>query len=127
MQTFSPYKDREHSLITLADGKDYKIPNEYSVEEVERLLELRAKQEAVESETVVDKDAQLKSFFTIVFSQLQIIFSHYQPDVTEDYLKKYVTQNEALEMLGFFQKYRHLAIKEIVAEAEQSETPKKKS
>jgi len=126
MQALDLYKSRKHSVIKIADGKEYKIPNEYTVEEVERLLELREKQEAIEKEPVGDQESQLLSFYTVVFEQLEVIFSHYQPEVTAEYLKKHITHNEALEMLGFFQKYRHLAIKEIVKEAEQSETPKKK-
>jgi len=127
MQALDLYKSRKHSLIKLADGKEYKIPNEYTVEEVERLLELRAKQEELEGEQVANQDTQLKQFWATVFDQLEVIFGHYQPKVTSEYLRTTITHNEALEMLGFFQKYRHIAVKELLEEAEQSETPKKKS
>jgi len=127
MQALDLYKSRKHSLIKLADGKEYKIPNEYTVEEVERLLELRAKQEELEGEQVANQDTQLKQFWATVFDQLEVIFGHYQPKVTSEYLRTTITHNEALEMLGFFQKYRHIAVKELLEEAEQSETPKKKA
>lgn len=121
MQALDLYKSRKHSVITLADGKEYKIPNEYTVEEVERLLELRAEQEAIESEEVEDKDGQLPKFWNVVFDQITILFQHYQPEITTEYLKSVITQNEALEMLGFFQKYRHIALREIAQEKSQSE------
>ncbi len=116
MQALDLYKSRKHSVITLADGKEYKIPNEYSVEEVERILELRVEQEAIEKEEVVDKDGQLPRFWKVVFDQITVLFQHHHPDVTTEYLKSVITQNEALEMLGFFQKYRHIALREYKAE-----------
>lgn len=127
MHALDLYKSRKHSVVTLADGKEYKIPNEYTVEEVERLLELRVEQEAIEKEEVVDKDGQLPRFWSVVFDQITILFQHYQPEVTTEYLKSVITQNEALEMLGFFQKYRHLALKEYKAEGAEDAEPKKKS
>ena len=125
------YKDRRHSVIKLSDGKSYKIPNEYTVEEAERILELRSQQEALESEQVDDskKEMQLKRFWSLIFDQLEVIFQHYQSDVDAAYLRKHVTQNEALEMLGFFEKYRHAALAKMRKEASddtQSEESKKK-
>jgi len=126
MQALNLYQSRKHSVVKLADGKEYKIPNEYTVEEVERLLELRVEQEALEKRnaedvTVSHENAHFKAYLDLVFSQLTILFQHHQPEVTTEYLKSVVTQNEALEMLGFFQKYRHLALKEIKAEADENE------
>lgn len=127
MQALAPYKSRKHSVITLADGKEYKIPNEYTVEEVERLLELRVEIEALESRDAEDAtlnrdNVHFKAYLDLVFAQLTIIFQHYQPEVTTEYLKSVVTQNEALEMLGFFQKYRHIALREITADKEQAQS-----
>ena len=117
MQTLT-FKTRKHTIIKLDDGKDYKIPNEFLVEEVERLLELKKIQEKLESETVEEQkqNVQVEVFWNNIFAQLEIIFQHFQPDITEEYLKKHVTHNQALEMLGFFQKYRLLAMQETQAE-----------
>lgn len=115
MRALDLFTSRKYSTVTLSDKKEYKIPNEYTVEEVERLLELRVEQEALEAESVSNTEAQIKQFWEIVFSQLEIIFQHYQEDVTREYLKKVVTHNEALEIIGFFQKYRHSAIKELLS------------
>jgi len=125
MQTLDLYKTRKHTIIKLGDGKDYKIPNEFLVEEVERLLELKKIQEKLENETVEEEkqEVQIKVFWNNIFAQLEIIFQHFQPEITEEYLKKHVTHNQALEMLGFFQKYRLLAMQE--DQAEESETKKK--
>lgn len=118
--------ERKYSKIKLADGKEYEIPNEYTVVEVERLLELREEQEAIENEEVTDKEKQLSRFWDIVFDQLTVLFRNRQPDITTEYLKSVVTQNEALGMIGFFQKYRHSALKEINAEKTQSEDTESK-
>lgn len=108
MHTLDLYKAREHSIIKL-DDKEYKIPKEYTVEEAERLLELAAEQEAVEKEEVsaTAQSAQIAKFYRTVFDQLLIVFNHYHPEVTEAYLRKTISHNEALEMLGFFTKYRN--------------------
>lgn len=125
MQTLDLYKTRKHTIIKLDDGKDYKIPNEFLVEEVERLLELKSIQEKLESETVDEEKEkiQVETFWNNIFAQLEIIFQHFQPEVTEKYLKKHVTHNQALEMLGFFQKYRLLAMQE--DQTEESDAKKK--
>ena len=130
MPTLDLYKDRKHSVIKLSDGKEYKIPAEYTVEEVERLLELKIKQEEIEALPVEKgkKKEQLATFWANIFSQLEIIFQHYQPDIDESYLRKHVTHNEALEMIGFFQKYRTLAIEQIALDrAKEKSDPKKKT
>lgn len=124
MPTLDLYKPRRFSVVKLNDGKEYKIPTEYLVEEAERILEYRARQEALENEEVTDEVKQVGQFQEIVFAQIEIIFQHYQPDVTAEYLKKHLTFNEALEILGFFDKYRPNALKEI--KAEQEEESKKK-
>lgn len=116
MRSLDLYKDRRHSVVKLGDGKDYKIPAEYTVEEVERLLELHAEQERIEAEEVspASQEDQLKRHNRVIFAQLEVIFQHYQPEMTEADLRKIVTMNEALEMLGFFQKYRAMALRTAV-------------
>lgn len=121
MPVLDLYKERKYSLVKLADGKEYQIPNEYTVVEVERLLELREQQEAIEKEEVTDQEKQLGKFWAVVFDQLTVLFQHKQPDITTEYLKSVITQNEALGMLGFFQKYRHSALKEYTDEKTQSD------
>lgn len=108
MATLDLFKKRRYSEIKLNSGEVFKIPNEYTVEEVERLLELQIIQKKLESSEVNEekKDKQILSFFNIIFDQLEIIFQNYQPNITSDYLKKHLTQNEALEIIGFFNKYR---------------------
>lgn len=124
MRALNLYKSRKCSTVKLNDGKTYKLPNEYTVEEVERLLELRAEQEALETQEVTEEEAQLNKFWVVVFDQIEIIFQHYQPEVTSTDLKKLLTHNEALEILGFFDKYRHQAIKEINQESEKDSKKK---
>ena len=111
------FKRRRFLTIKLNDGVEYKIPNEYTVEEVERLLELKAKEKDIKSlkagVTDEEQKEQLDIFWSNIFAQLEIIFQSYQPEINEAYLKKHVTHNEALEIVGFFQEYRALAIGDI--------------
>ncbi len=120
MHTLDLYKPRRFTEVKLSDGQTYKIPNEYTVEEVERLLELKSEEENMKElpvgETKAIQEEQLKSFWNNIFSQLEIIFQSFQPDMNEAYLKNHVTHNEALEIVGFFQKYRALAVKQIIDE-----------
>ena len=125
MHSLNFYKSRKHSEVTLSDKQVYKIPNEYTVEEVERLLELRTAQEALEKETVQSEETQLEKFWSVVFEQIEIIFQHHQPDIKISYLKKVITHNEALDILGFFQKYRQAAITQL-KEQQPSDTEESK-
>lgn len=131
MHALDLYKSRTHSEVKLADGKTYKIPNEFTVDEVERVLELQVELQALEKSTAKDAtlsedNPEFKKYLDIVFAQLTILYQHYQPDVTTEYLKKQVTPKEALAALGFFQKYRHIAVREYLAEKDQPEAESKK-
>lgn len=114
MPTLDLYKARTFNTVKLTDQVtkqevEYKLPNEYTVEEIERLLELQIKREAMEKEPVKDRgEEQLQKFWAVVFEQLEILFQHYQPEVTADQLRSMVTRTEALEMLSFYDKYRFL-------------------
>lgn len=122
------FKERKFSVIKLGDGKEYKLPAEFTVEEVERILEIREETEAVEAEEVIDDGkAQRERHAGLLFSQLEIMFQHYQPDIDSKRLRKILTLNEAMEILGFFSKYRHIAIKELRQEIASQEEVKKKS
>lgn len=141
MQMLDVFKGRKYSVVRFAQpgffnrvvGKktEYKIPNEYTVEEAERLLELGALQEALEAETVepATQEKQLARHTEIVFNRLEIIFQHYQPEMTAESLKTIVTHNEALEILGFFQKHRQQAIRDIISgkDTDEKSESKKKS
>lgn len=129
MPTLDLYKTREFSTIKLNDGNEYKIPNEFTVEEVERLLEKRSVYEKIKNEEVIEgqEEIQKKRFFDSAFNQLVILFEHYQPEITVEKLKDLLTPNEALEILNFFDEYRHLAVQEANTDVEKdSETPKSK-
>lgn len=122
------YLQRKHSTIKLSDGIEYKLPNEYSVEEVERVLELQEEIEALENQEVVeDGKVQRERHNALIFTQLEVMFQHYQPDMTSSYLKKVISHNDALEIIGFFRKYRHLALKELRKEEAEKSVLKKKS
>ena len=108
MRTFT-FKPRKYSIIKLRDKVEYKIPSEYTVEEVERLMELQVEYRKLEQQEVQEsiKELQVKNFYENIFNQVEIIFQCFQPEVTIDYLKKIITHNEALEIVGFFREYRN--------------------
>jgi hypothetical protein len=121
------FKERKYSTLKLGDGKEYKLPAEFTVEEVERVLEIREETEALEEEEVIEGGkVQREKHAGLLFAQLEVMFQHYQPDMTAKKLKKIVTLNDAMEILGFFTKYRHLVIKELKEEANSKEGAKKK-
>lgn len=111
MPTLDLFKARKSHTIKLG-ANEYRVPEEYTVQEVERLLELDAKREALQQEkqasTQKGKEEQLMRFWEMVFDQLEILFQHYQPDLNAHTLKGLISHNEALEILGFFDKYRPL-------------------
>lgn len=122
------FKQRKYSTVTLGDGAEYKLPNEYTVEEVERILELQEEIEALENQQVEgDGKAQRERHNALIFAQLEIMFQHHQPDMDASQLQKVITHNEALEIIGFFRKYRHLALKEMREETAEQAGSKKKA
>lgn len=88
-----------------------KIPYELSVEEVERLLEINVQIDKLAEQKIDDEDfnaqtESLKTFWSFLFAQCTIIFRHYQPEVTEEYLRKHLSDTVALEITGFFENNR---------------------
>ena len=118
MPTLDLYKNRQFNTVKLTDSrtqevKELKLPNEYTVEEVERLLELQTKRQNLEKEVVGENEAeQLQKFWQITFDQLEILFQHYQPEITSNDLRSLMTHQEALEIIGFYNTYRFQENKE---------------
>lgn len=112
MPTLDLYKQRKFSFVKLSNGIEYKIPNEYNVEEVERMLEIEKQRESVEKEPADNPSEQFPRFWKTAFDQLEVIFQHYQPEVTSDFLRTVISHQEALAILGFYDKYRFIKAKE---------------
>lgn len=117
MQSKNIFKDRRFTILKIKD-RDFKIPNEYTVEEVERLLELEVKQKDIEKEYVADeyveKAEQLKGFYKVIFGRLEIMLQHYQPEITADEIRSMVTHTEALDILDWFEQHRYFEASEDV-------------
>jgi len=130
MQSLDLYKKRRHNIVKLGDGVSYKIPSEFTVEEVERLLELKEKEEQIKSvkvsEGTPEADANIVLFWNNVFAQLEIIFSALNDEVDEAYLRSHVTHNEALEIIGFFNEYRELTARKLTQAQPDSKKKLKK-
>lgn len=116
MAHLNPYKERGFHTVEIRErwGKTvvYKIPYELTVEEVERLLEINVQIEKLSVGTVDELDftlqaKKIKEFWDYLFSQCTVIFRHYHPEVTEEYLRKHLSDNTALEITGFFENNRY--------------------
>ena len=130
MAVLNLYKDRGFHTVKIKERrgllgktKDLSVPFELTVEEVERLLELNSRIESLSKEKVHEEDfirqeRELKKFWDLLFTQALIILQHYQPEITIEYLKKHLTQSQALELTGFFENNRFY-------KAEQSASKKK--
>ncbi len=122
------FTTRKSHTVDLADGKTYQLPAEFTVEEAERILEIREEIEAKEKEKVEgDGAAQRAAHAALIFAQLEVMFRHHQPDMTAEYLRKQITHTEALDIIGFFRRHRHLAIKGLDDGAVVNTDSKKKS
>lgn len=117
MKSLDLYKKRRHNIVKLGDGVSYNIPTEFTVEEVERLLELKQKEEEIKSikvsEGTPEAEANLVLFWNNVFAQLEIIFGALNDGANEAYLRTHITHNEALEIIGFFNEYRELTARKL--------------
>jgi len=112
----NPYKDRGWHTVEVRErwGKKviFKIPYELTVEEIETLLEYNKKIEHLSRATVESKDfdaqaEKMREFWNYLFAQCTVIFRHYQPDVTEEYLRKHLPESVAVEITGFFENNRY--------------------
>lgn len=96
-------------IIVEAKPRVFKIPSELSVSEIERLLEYQIKLEALQEEPVKDTgSSQVRLYWQYVFCQLEVIFRHYHPELTREYLQDNIMPQDALRILGFFADNRYV-------------------
>ncbi len=113
MQTLNLYKDRQPYIVNLelkGKKKSFKIPNELTIEESERLLEAEiqiAELSKQQVENKADEEEKINAYFNSLYQYLLILFSKYQPEFerVED-VKKIMTHQEAIRILEFFKKKR---------------------
>lgn len=125
MKTLNLYKERDYTEVILSDKNVYKLPNDYNVEEAERILEKQIEIEALANTEIDDEKPEavkeVQRFWSLVFAQLEILFQHYQPEITAEKLKVLLTQKQALDIIGF-----HKTNKFGAEVSEDTETTKKK-
>ena len=115
MQTLNLYKDRQPYIVNLelkGKKKSFKIPNELTIEESERLLEAEiqiAELSKQQVENKADEEEKINAYFNSLYQYLLILFSKYQPEFerVED-VKKIMTHQEAIRILEFFKKKRFI-------------------
>lgn len=105
-----------HEIEVFEDGKfvrKLKIPKEFKVADIERVLELQAEAEDIVREKVSgDGSDQSRLFWDKVFIILEVLFRTYQPEVTQAELRRWFTYDQALQIAGFFENNRFLKTKE---------------
>lgn len=109
MATLDLFKKRQpHTVYIEIDGQKqgFKLPTQYTVEEVERLLEIQVEKETL-LKSEVDADSieatrAVQQFWEAIYDQLLILFNHYQPEIERDFLLKHVPQEHAVEIIAFF-------------------------
>lgn len=128
MSILNLFKERKsHTVILESNGEptEYKIPMSYTVEEIERLLEIQvtidrlAKEPASKDSNKADK--QVSDFFDSIFEQLLVLFNRYQPELTIAELKKIMTREEAQKVIAF-----HANEQILYAQVEGGKNAKKK-
>lgn len=90
------FSGREPHIIELAvngEKKQFKIPTDYTEEDVERLLELEAQ---------LSKATDFQQRTSLIFGHVQVLFRRYQPEMTVDELKKILGVTEAVKIINFF-------------------------
>lgn len=130
MQTLNLYKDRQPYIVNLelkGKMKTFKIPNELTIQESERLMEAEIQISELSKQEVANKkdgEEKLDQYFSGVYQYLLILFSKYQPEIeTAEDIKKLMTQAEAIRVIEFFKKKRFLHL--LGLDDEESESKKK--
>lgn len=130
MQTLNLYKDRQPYIVNLelkGKMKTFKIPNELTIQESERLMEAEIQISELSKQEVENKkdgEEKLDQYFNGVYQYLLILFSKYQPEIeTAEDIKKMMTQAEAIRVIEFFKKKRFLHL--LGLDGEEPESKKK--
>jgi len=105
------FKEREKIELTLPwKGKDqiFYIPQDYTVEETERILEFESKLRELSKKEVDDEthEAYQKAidYMNILTQNVTVLLQHYQPEITFSEVKKNFSQIELLAILEFIRK-----------------------
>lgn len=116
-----------HEIEVFEDDKfvrKLRIPKEFKVAEIERVLDLQTEAEQIAKERVDgDGSEQSRLFWDKIFIILEVLFKVYQPEITQVELRKWFSYDQALKITGFFENNRFLNTKE-ESESNQKKKPK---
>jgi len=112
-----PYKERAYHTIEIAESwrkrRTLSIPYELTVEEVERLLELNERIDRLYEEEVADDPTKMlekvREYWGYVFNQVTILLQHCQPEITDEYCRNKLSEQDALRIIQFFDLHRDYA------------------
>lgn len=131
METLNLYKDRRpYKVLLNIKGKEtsFEIPTELTVEESERLIELEIRANHMAKEEAGEKDEaekKLEQYFNSLLDYIQILLSHYQPEITLEKLKGMLTQAEIIKIFDFFRKQRFIHIMGLDQSDDEPDSKKK--
>lgn len=127
METLNLFKDRQpYEVVMELKGKKrtFKIPNELTIEESERILEAELQVAELSKQNIdnkKDEKEKLAQYFASLHRYLLVLFNRYHPEITMEKLKSMMTEPEAIRVFEFFKNKRFLHL--IGADEEE---PKKK-
>jgi|GEM_PF-5873887 hypothetical protein len=116
------YTGREPHIVELdvrGEKKQFKLPTDYTEEEVERILELEAK---------LEDSKDIRARRSLVFAQIHILLSRYQPEITLEQVKAMFTWLDAVRIINFIAEHTTaIAKKDAEGEAEDKKKQQPKS
>lgn len=112
-------KQRRHWLLRFlgakTEGLEFKIPKEHTVQEIESVLEIEAEKEKLlntQVELKSEKAIQLEGdYWNLYYKQLALLFNHYHPNITIEFLKENVSHEQAMEIYEMFLKQKNKEVK----------------
>lgn len=113
MAELNLYKERKVHTVTLeweGNEREFRIPSEYTVEEIERIFEAQKKVD--ERKDLEGTEDNVNLFWDAIFEQLLVLFEHYHSDITLADLKKNLTRDDAVKILRFYSDTRLAEISE---------------
>jgi len=118
------FKERKKHSITAGEGEDKEeldFPADFTLEEEERILELQSELEHLkEGEEEVPQEKQ----YDIILEQITILAQRYQPEITSEYLKEYLTRRDCDKIINWLAEQRLEFIKDDMQK--QTQDAKKK-
>ena len=112
-------KQRRHWLLRFlgakTEGLQFKIPKEYTIQEIESVLQIEVEKEKllgtqvdIKSEKFVELEGE---YWDLYYKQLALLFNRHHPNVTIEFLRENVSHEQAMEIYEMFLKQQNKEVK----------------